>query len=109
MRKVAMCSCGEPLVMTFVYPGKEFVCVVCRRTYTFFGPIAAAAETPELLSRSETRKSEWHALTNGLLPRTAYLRDCERCHPDYHYEHATSEELAADESARARMEKGAPA
>lgn len=30
----------EPLVMTFEAPGYEFICMVCRTRYEFFGPKA---------------------------------------------------------------------
>lgn len=31
-------ACNEPLVLTFEFPKKEFICVECGRLYEFFGP-----------------------------------------------------------------------
>lgn len=40
----------EPLVSTMEFPGAEFYCVVCGRTYGFLSPKPAEA-TPELEAR----------------------------------------------------------
>jgi len=102
MTQIAMCSCGEPLVMTIRHSGKEFECVVCGALYTYFGP-TGADETPELLARMEQRKAEFKALTDGLLPSSAYMKDCDRCPAEYHIQHASMEELKANEAALERL------
>lgn len=51
---------GEPLVMTFEFPGKEFICVVCSRLYEFFGP-KPAVSTPELEARYAEHKATYDA------------------------------------------------
>lgn len=43
---------GEPLMMTFRTPKYEFVCMVCGKKYTYFGP-GSAVSTPELDARYE--------------------------------------------------------
>ncbi len=58
---VATCPmCGEPLVMTFKFPGKEFVCVECGRLWGFVDPVPKE-ETPELLTRIAELKAKWNA------------------------------------------------
>ena len=58
---IATCpSCGEPLVMTFKFLGKEFICVECRRTWGFVEP-TPMEETPALLERLAELKAKWKA------------------------------------------------
>lgn len=51
-------ACEEPLVGTIKFPGKEFVCVACRRTWGFIEPRPAEA-TPELKARYKVLKAQW--------------------------------------------------
>ena len=58
---VATCpSCGEPLVMTLKFRGKEFICVECGRTWGFVEP-TPKEETPELLDRLAELNAKWKA------------------------------------------------
>ena len=58
---IATCpSCSEPLIGTFKFPGKEFICVVCRRLWGFVEPTPAET-TPELLARLEELRKQWKA------------------------------------------------
>ena len=58
---IATCpSCSEPLVGTFKFPGKEFICVACRGLWGFVEPTPAEA-TPELLARLKELKAQWQA------------------------------------------------
>lgn len=106
--KIAMCACGEPLVCTFHFYKKEFVCVRCGRTYEFFGP-SPADETPKLLARMEENEKLWNEIEDGYLVKGMILRDtCELCQTsgDYsHKDHATPEELEKHEQAAMRIDK----
>ena len=53
-------SCGEPLIMTFKFPGKEFICVECRRLWGFVEP-TPVEKTPELETRYQELKAKWTA------------------------------------------------
>jgi hypothetical protein len=53
-------TCHDPLVMTFEFPGAEFICVPCDRLYGFLSPLAAES-TPELEARHEELKAEYLA------------------------------------------------
>lgn len=104
--KIAMCACGEPLVSTFVFYKKEFVCVRCGRTYEFFGP-TGADETPKRLERMEENEELWNGIIDGYLT-TGMVRfdDCELCRTsgDYsHKDHATEEELEKHARAEQRL------
>ena len=56
---IATCpSCSEPLIGTFKFPGKEFICVACRRLWGFVEPTPAES-TPELLARLKELKTQW--------------------------------------------------
>lgn len=58
---VATCpACGEPLVGTLKFRGKEFICVECRRLWGFVEPTPKDA-TPELLERLAELKAKWKA------------------------------------------------
>jgi len=58
---MAICPhCREPLIGTFRFPGKEFICMGCDRLWGFVEPIPAEA-TPELEARYQELKAKWHA------------------------------------------------
>lgn len=105
MSMVAMCrDCkDEPLVCTFAFYKKEFICLGCGTLYEWLEP-KGAPDTKELTAKAKAREEEWeenagkHLLTVG-----AKHTDCEKCKTstDYsHKDHATEEEIAADEKAR---------
>lgn len=59
--RIATCpSCSEPLIGTFKFPGKEFICVVCRMLWGFVEPTPAES-TPELLARLDELREQWRA------------------------------------------------
>jgi hypothetical protein len=100
---------GEPLVSTLVFSKKEFVCVVCGRTYGFMEPVAAP-ETPKIKRRQKTLEKKWNKLIDGYMPNSDFWRrDCEMCQPGdraaAHRNHATPQELEAHEKAVERMTK----
>lgn len=103
MSRVAMCrECDEPLVCTFAFTAKEFVCVKCGRLYDWLEP-DAADETPELLARVAEVKAEWQPIGEALIGNGVKLRDCEMCSNGggQHRDHATTEELVAHDEALA--------
>ncbi len=107
MSKVAMCrSCeSEPLVSTFDFYKKEFICLGCGGLYEWLQP-RGADETPELLALMEAREAEWETISRGFLPIGAQLEDCAACRTsgDYsHLDHATDEERAEHENASERI------
>lgn len=104
MGKIAMCACDEPLVMTFLYRGKEFYCVQCGATYTFCGP-TGAEETPERLARMEELRATFRRLADGILITGGFLDRCEQCSRlgKPHDQHATPDEIDADRAARRRL------
>ena len=50
--RLAVCSCGTPLICTFAWSGKEWYCLNCGRLYTFFGAHLLKT-TPELWEKYE--------------------------------------------------------
>lgn len=104
MSRIAMCQCGSPLVMTFVFSGREFYCLDCGRTYDFLGP-DAAEETPELLARMEAAQAEALPLLAALVVRGSRLAACELCQSGSgdHHAHATEAEWEADRAARVAL------
>lgn len=58
--KMAGCpDCGEPVVATFRFPGKEFICFGCGGPFDFLQPVHIDA-APELVAR---RADYEHRLT----------------------------------------------
>lgn len=105
--KIAMCrSCeNEPLVCTFAFYKKEFICMGCGRTYEWLQP-ASADETPELLALAEKREQEWNTLSGDFLPHGCKVADCDLCRTsdDYqHLDHATDTEKEAHYTAQTRI------
>lgn len=63
VKEAPMATCpvdGEPLVATVEFPKKEWICVVCRRTYAFFDP-TPAPPTPELNARYEELAEQYRS------------------------------------------------
>lgn len=50
----------EPLVETFVFPGYEFICMVCKTKYPYFGPKGREV-TPELEARQAELTEQYRA------------------------------------------------
>jgi ribosomal protein S27AE len=88
--KVALCPrCGDVLVSTMAWRRKEFVCLSCGSLWEWLQP-RAGDETPDHLARIEETKAEWKILSEGLLSEP-------------HLRHASAEEIAAHETAVARI------
>lgn len=103
MSRVAMCpACGDVLVCTFVWPGKEFVCMACGRLWEWLQP-DGKEPTPELDAKCDARLAEWKELSDGLVPYGMFLEGCATCHPEPHRLHATEAELVAHEAAAKRI------
>ena len=104
MAKIAMCPCGEPYVMTFLYVGHEFYCVQCGNVDTFLGP-RAVEPTPALDARTAELRATFQRLCDGIMVAGGYHRDCPTCSAKHeqHYLHATDAEIEADKAARRRL------
>lgn len=103
--KTAMCRVceNEPLLCTFHWRRKEFICLGCGRLYEWLEP-KPAESTPEILAMSEARDKEWKENTQELLTSSAWHTGCETCADGSgpaHIQHATPEEIAAHEKAAA--------
>jgi hypothetical protein len=52
--------CDEPLVLTFEFPKKEFICVECGQLYEYFGP-KRLTWTPERQARHDELAERYKA------------------------------------------------
>lgn len=103
MTRVAMCTCGAPLVSTFAFRHFEFYCLECGRRYGFLDP-QGAPETPALIARMDAAEEEFRRLAEGLIAEGGrLLDDCDSCRAEDHMLHATPEELVAHEAALVRI------
>lgn len=103
--KVAMCpSCEVPLVATFAFDGKEFICLRCGALYEWLEPTPADS-TPELLAQMHELEEEWVPIGSALLSGGVMRVGCETCSREHqpHILHATPEEIAAHEAATERV------
>jgi hypothetical protein len=103
MTKIAMCSCGEPLVSTIVFRKFEFYCISCGRMYGYFEP-QGVEETPERLDRLHSVETEWKRLSMNLIGDGAHYKACAACLNEPHSRHATTDEWIADEASRKALE-----
>ena len=69
--KIAICECGEPLVPTFVVPGKEMLCMGCGAAYDMFQPDMVDA-TPELETRQEQHATTLKEMASAGLDRSLH-------------------------------------
>jgi transposase len=97
-------GCAAPLIGTMAFSGAEWYCLECGRHVSYVGPVRLEPND-ETRSRYEALQAEWdeHA-GSKLMPRGAFWKkDCPQCasRPAAgHLEHATQEEIEADELAR---------
>ena len=97
--KIATCECGEPLVTTFVVPGKEMLCMGCGAAYAMFQPDMVDA-TPELETRQEQHATTLKEIASACIPPGSYLHGCSKCDAgEYHRDHAPPEEIKASDAA----------
>lgn len=100
--ELSVCRCGAPLIATFHWRSKEWVCLECGRLYAFLNT-PSAETTDELWARYEALLAEWKEHAPKLLTPGAKHEDCEKCWgPDadsQHIDHATAAERAAHEEA----------
>ena len=108
---MSVCHCGAPLIPTFHWRGKEWVCLECGSLYTFFGP-RPIPTTDELWTRYEALLAEWEENAGSKLLTAGARRDgCSKCWGDgseEHRGHATAEELAAHGEATAWLVERVP-
>jgi hypothetical protein len=108
----SVCGCGEPLIPTFHWRGKELLCLECGGLYGMFDAPSRDA-TPRLRKRYRSLSAEWAQIGPKLLTRSASHVGCPKCESGkegYHIDHATDQERADHESAMAvlldRIEAG---
>lgn len=110
--QIDVCACGAPVIFTFAFRGREFICLDCGRTYEFFGP-EKVDSTPELAERHAALKAEWVENAGAqLLCDGGYHADCAKCESRRrgpHRAHATDQEIADDIAAREWLSERAKA
>jgi len=83
---------NEPLVGTFAFRGKEYICLGCGMTFTFFGPPSHEA-TKELASKRRDRDEEWDDNGAALMVDDFKRVNCDQCRlAERHQDHATRKE-----------------
>jgi rubrerythrin len=96
-------TCSAPVISTFVFPKKEWICLECGWLGEFLQP-RHTPPTAELEGRLTALDAEWANHAGDFLVSGSRLRSCPRCSAgeDYdHPAHATDEERERDSAVRA--------
>lgn len=101
---IAVCSCGEPLVMTFLFPYKEWICLEDGRLYEFLAPNRVDV-TADLWNRSLELENEFKEIMRDAIPKDSRKAGCEKCHREDHLAHATVEERRSSDAAFSALHK----
>lgn len=104
---LAVCSCGAPLIPTFLFSHKEYYCLECGRMYEFFDSFDRKKNTDNLDARLRALKKEFAEIAEPIITPFSKLTDCDRCQngQGYHHEHATDEERMASSAALKRLKE----
>ena len=103
--RMAVCSCGAPLIGTFLFHYKEFICLEDGRLYEFFGPTTVDT-TPELWERFVALEAEFNEIMKDAIISHSRHVDCEQCEGgEDHIRHATPDELRASDRAFSELHK----
>lgn len=101
--RIAVCSCGSPLIFTFAFSGREYYCLDCGRQEDIFAD--RVPTTARLRKRLSKLQEEWAKIGPRLLSGGVMLKDCLTCSMtgEPHIRHATDEERAAHTAAMERL------
>lgn len=69
---MATCTCGAPLIMSFLKYGYEWVCMECGKWFTYFGA-KPSVHTRELEERYEALDAEYRELLLSVNDRSNAL------------------------------------
>ena len=101
---IAVCSCGAPLVMTFVFPYKEFICLEDGRLYEFLDPDRVNV-TEELWTRFVELEAEFREIMRDAIVKDSRHEGCDKCRREDHHLHATPEQQRASDAAFSALHK----
>lgn len=102
---ISVCHCGAPLVGTFVFRGKEWICMECGNLYEFFGP-ERKPYTDELAAKQETLRDEFAGIAKDMIVNGSRLEGCSKCKKgEDHDVHATAEERRRSDRAFSELHK----
>lgn len=101
---ISVCRCGAPLVGTFLFRGKEWLCLECGNLYEFFGP-DRKPYTDELAARQEKLRDEFAGIAKDMIVEGSRHEGCDKCHGEDHSVHATAEERRRSERAFSELHK----
>lgn len=102
---IAVCACGTPLIGTFVFPQKEFLCLECGNLYAWLMEDRAPF-TDELAKRQEELREEWAGLAKNMIFKETRHVGCDKCDKGQDHElHATAAERRASDRAWSEFHK----
>lgn len=105
--KINVCSCGSPLVFTFAFAYKEYLCLECGNTYGMMG-VRSVEATPELKHKKKLYEKLWNIIygVGGFFPRSPYTKiKCKKCTADNHFNHVSKTEILKNKIATDIFEK----
>ncbi len=108
-KTIRVCSCGTPMIWTFVYDGCERFCLNCGLSGGMFGTGDDVEATRELIFKKKIVDAIWKVIyaNKGLCPVSCQRKGCKKCSgsDERHYEHLTKAEKEWDEIARKTLEQ----
>ncbi len=112
MNKISVCkNCGKPLIWTFAFAYKEYLCLNCGGREGALGT-DEVEETPELKYTLKLYQKMWKLIygSGWFLPRSSYqLSGCKKCKEGNEYcnhnDHLSKKEIVKNKIATEIFEK----
>lgn len=102
---ISVCHCGAPLVGTFLFRGKEWICLECGNLYEFFGP-DRKPYTDELAETQAALRDEFISIAKDMIVPDSRHEGCAKCKKgEDHDVHATPEERRRSDRAWSELHK----
>lgn len=107
MKEIAICPhCNEPLILTMIFPGAEYYCLMCGSSYGMLS-VSKTLSSEELNYKKKQYEKIFKILAKDIIPYGCYFNKCEKCKKfeDTHAEHATEKEWLKDKVSRNILDK----
>jgi len=103
-KQIRCCTCGNPLISTFIYSGAEYYCIDCGSSYGFFDGYKDVDETQELNKRGEENLKWFLDIRKDLIGGGMKIRGCKKCDEGgYHLHHASDDEIKKHKEAEKKL------
>ena len=101
-KEIKICSCGAPILFTFLYNGAEYFCMNCHSSEGMLGAGKNVDSTIELRAESKVVNKVFKSLRPFLIGDGCFQRTgCKKCKGtgEYHTQHLTKREKTENQIA----------